>query len=236
MSSYESLIGAALLGNSEDKAQAMVRVDAKLEASTRITCGGCQGILDQRTIQLLYQIPEAQNAEPILEFSCCPTCRDYYESRNALAKHSDKVYAWASWTKPTPATLSAEPKPAPKRSACPGLKIEADHWKRKGQDCRWIIMRDAVGESTNGLSVCRRFSTKAKAQQALFALANLCDWSGSVADIKAQVTGAQVRAAVYPFLSLDQQIRQDTCNNSGMRDSNNRVQFANNIIDRKDWH
>ena len=74
MSSYESLIGQALLGDDDAKATAMRRVTCKAAASTRMFCE-CGSILDQKTVHVLEMTNKTSHEESTLA-ACCKDCAE----------------------------------------------------------------------------------------------------------------------------------------------------------------
>jgi hypothetical protein len=74
MSSYEKLIGAALLGDDKAKTDSMRQITCKLAASTRMFCD-CGDILDQSTVHVLEMVNRETGKESTLT-ACCKSCAE----------------------------------------------------------------------------------------------------------------------------------------------------------------
>lgn len=98
MSSYESLIGAALLGDEDAKNKAMRRVTCKLAASQKMFCD-CGSILDQKTVHVLEMTHKETNKESTLT-ACCKTCAEKQGAKlqTIVRLHGSEyeVY-WTTW-------------------------------------------------------------------------------------------------------------------------------------------
>ena len=98
MSSYESMIAKAVLGNETDKADAMRQTTCKLAASQVMVCE-CGHILDQKTVHVLEVIDVAKNEEKTLA-ACCPDCAKYHAVKlETIARVQQKTnrYRWQTW-------------------------------------------------------------------------------------------------------------------------------------------
>jgi hypothetical protein len=90
MSSYEKLIGQALLGG--DREQSMRRIACKTVASTQMVCG-CGDVLDQRTVCVL----ETQDGSKTLA-ACCPACKEKQAPEiAAIAADKNWSLVWLTW-------------------------------------------------------------------------------------------------------------------------------------------
>jgi hypothetical protein len=74
MSTYEELVGAALLGDDKAKTDSMRKVTCKLAASTRMFCD-CGEVLDQRTVHVLEMVHRETGKESTLT-ACCKVCAE----------------------------------------------------------------------------------------------------------------------------------------------------------------
>tara|TARA_R110000868_G_scaffold394052_2_gene665257 strand:- start:10 stop:330 length:321 start_codon:yes stop_codon:yes gene_type:complete len=72
MSSYENLVGAALLGDDKAKTDSMRQITCKLAASTRMVCD-CGDILDQSSVHVLEMVRREDGKESTLT-ACCQSC------------------------------------------------------------------------------------------------------------------------------------------------------------------
>jgi hypothetical protein len=72
MSTYEELVGAALLGDDKQKADSTRQITCKLAASTRMFCN-CGEILDQSTVHVLEMVRKEDGKESTLT-ACCKAC------------------------------------------------------------------------------------------------------------------------------------------------------------------
>ena len=100
MDSYESLIAKAILGDDNDKADAMRQTTCKLSASTKMFCE-CGHILDQKTIHVLEQITIETNEEKTLA-SCCPDCAKRHSiavATIARVQAGTFRFVWQTWKK-----------------------------------------------------------------------------------------------------------------------------------------
>lgn len=100
MSSYESLIAKAILGDDKDKADSMRKTTCKLAASTAMVCQ-CGHILEQKTVHVLEVIDVATNEEKTLA-ACCPDCAKSHavklETIARVQKQTNR-YRWQTWRK-----------------------------------------------------------------------------------------------------------------------------------------
>jgi hypothetical protein len=71
---YESLIGAALLGDDKQKTDSMRQITCKLAASTRMFCD-CGEVLDQQTVHVLEMVHRETGKESTLT-ACCKSCAE----------------------------------------------------------------------------------------------------------------------------------------------------------------
>ena len=98
MSSYESLIGAALLGDDAAKAKSMRRVTCKAAASQKMFCD-CGSILDQKTVHVLEMKRKGTEHENTL-CACCKACAEKQGAKlqQIVRLHGAEfeVY-WATW-------------------------------------------------------------------------------------------------------------------------------------------
>lgn len=90
--SYESMIGTAILGDHTEKERQMRRVDCKMYASQKMFCE-CGTIHDQKKIQIL------KDDSGTVKAVCCPACRekamrmiDSIEKCRALNR-----WSWNNW-------------------------------------------------------------------------------------------------------------------------------------------
>ena len=74
MSTYEELVGAALLGDDKAKTNSMRQITCKLAASTRIFCD-CGEVLDQQTVHVLEMNHRETGKESTLT-ACCQSCAE----------------------------------------------------------------------------------------------------------------------------------------------------------------
>jgi hypothetical protein len=72
MSTYEKLIGAAILGDDKEKTDSMRQITCKLAASQRMVCD-CGDILDQKTVHVLEMVHRETGKESTLT-ACCQSC------------------------------------------------------------------------------------------------------------------------------------------------------------------
>lgn len=90
---YEGMIGRAILGDDTEKTRQMIRVDCKLYASQKMFCD-CGTIFDQKKIQILRDQDETVKAV------CCMACRQ--KAQEKLSSVSDTTglsgWTWANWT------------------------------------------------------------------------------------------------------------------------------------------
>jgi NAD(P)H-hydrate repair Nnr-like enzyme with NAD(P)H-hydrate dehydratase domain len=90
MSSYEQLVGEALLDDNRE--QSMRRITCKTVASTQMFCG-CGDVLDQRTVCVL----ETQDGKKTYA-ACCPACRTTQSAQiSAMASKHNLQLVWLNW-------------------------------------------------------------------------------------------------------------------------------------------
>lgn len=91
--SFEGMIGRALLGDNEEKELQLIRIDCKSYAMQKMFCD-CGAILDQRRTNILRDATGKDKAV------CCDNCRT--NAIKALKKHQDvnglAGWTWNSWT------------------------------------------------------------------------------------------------------------------------------------------
>lgn len=98
MSSYEKLVGAALLGDDKAKTDSMRQITCKLAASQRMFCD-CGDILDQQTVYVLEMVRREDGKESTLT-ACCKACAikqgDKLQQIVRLHGAEYEVY-WTTW-------------------------------------------------------------------------------------------------------------------------------------------
>jgi hypothetical protein len=98
MSSYESLIAKAIIGNDKDKTEAMRQTTCKAAASHMMVCE-CGHILDQRTVHVLEVVDVATGEEKTLA-ACCPDCAKSHAVKLetvARVQRETNRYRWQTW-------------------------------------------------------------------------------------------------------------------------------------------
>jgi hypothetical protein len=98
MSSYEELVGAALLGDDKQKADSMRKVTCKLAASTRMFCD-CGEVLDQSSVHVLEMVHRETGKESTLT-ACCQTCaiKQGAKLQQIVRLHgADYEVFWTTW-------------------------------------------------------------------------------------------------------------------------------------------
>jgi hypothetical protein len=98
MSSYETLIAKAILGDDKDKETSARQITCKAAASHMMVCQ-CGHILDQKTVHVLEVIDVATNEEKTLA-ACCPDCAKSHAVKLetiARVQRETNRYRWQTW-------------------------------------------------------------------------------------------------------------------------------------------
>jgi hypothetical protein len=90
--SFEGMVGHALLGDDAEKEKQLRRIDCKLYASQKMFCE-CGNVHDQRKISIL------KDGTGKIVGVCCPKCRQLAESKLKGKDLSNLAgWTWNNWT------------------------------------------------------------------------------------------------------------------------------------------
>ena len=89
--SFEAMIGRALLGDDKEKELQFIRIDCKHYAMNKMFCD-CGNILDQKKIQLL------KNDTDRIVAVCCEECRKTAENKLKAKDLTGLIgWTWSNW-------------------------------------------------------------------------------------------------------------------------------------------